>query len=452
MKSGIFLSFAATNGSAQSKELLADGLGVFSRDVVWNDREIRTDDTGEAGEEWARRFIGAVEHVQWDLLWCSAVLRNLSADPVRVHMERECREIFPKCGGYTNETDSDNHLRHLAEAYEWTGGDASEGTRGVRASARWASQPVTREGDDMGLMLLTQSNKPRAPKLPPPGKLTKNKRKKKLEAFQENSQTGADLSPRKPTGTQPPSKPTPGKAARALKRMREEVKFRIPNQPLTLKQMASECGILGSDGKPSASSYQYIEESVRDKFDMDRVDQIKGPLIKRGISIEQIVRELVGETGLLVSPARNAVRSSPNDILGARRVPVVSRHDALRILRGDVDILELLKAPTAQRWDTRKEVVLGMVALSKLEAASDRTIAFDVLDGKGSQIAVDGEDRELVDGKSYVWTIDNEAMFFSVWSNGRMIMREGPENGRSVPFDPASYIVLGRVVRFIGIE
>lgn len=288
MKSKIFLSFDET---AQSANLIAGELGALPRDSVWKpwiDCEIHMD------EGWHDRLNDAVEMERCNRLYVAALLGMFESSR-RARFDREWRQIFPNRDKSADIDDSCNHQRYLAGISVWVGNCACEDARGMRADEVWASQPDEPEGDDMELMLLTQSSKKQEPKLPPPAKPTKNKRKKNADALQENPQTGADLSPRKTTDSPPSSKPKPGKAAIALKRMREEVKFKIPKAPLTLKRMAEECKILGGDDKPSPSSYQYIEESVRDKFDMDRVNQIKGPLIKRGIPMERIVRELVGE-------------------------------------------------------------------------------------------------------------------------------------------------------------
>lgn len=154
----------------------------------------------------------------------------------------------------------------------------------------------------------------------------------------------------------------------------------------------------------------------------------------------------MGEISQVVGNAAPVVRSHPGSSSQMREVPVVTRQAALKILRGEYDILQLIEAPTAiQQWESTG-LVIGW---QTLPSVSDQTLIFDVLDGSGSQIAVDGADKVLVDGRSYVWTVDGKSMFFCLWQGGVMIAREGPEFGRAIPFDREVCTVLGRVVKSI---
>lgn len=253
----------------------------------------------------------------------------------------------------------------------------------------------------------------------------------------------AKLTQKKKTSTAP-SKAGPGRAARALKEMRIKVYHVIPGEKLTLAQMAKECKMLGADGKPSASSYQYTEERVGDFFPLDVVNTVIPPLSRRGVPVAEIKRRLLGEISQVVANASPVV-PSPSDS-GTRKVPVVTRESALRILMGEFDIQQIVDAPTADEQWGMQGVVIGW---ESVPGASDKTIMFHVLDGSRSQIAVDPGDRMLVDGKSYVWTVDGKSMFFSRWSRGVMIAREGSEFGNVLPFDAEACQILGRVIKLI---
>lgn len=258
---------------------------------------------------------------------------------------------------------------------------------------------------------------------------------------------GASLTKKKKPS--PSSKTKPGRAAKALKEMRLKVYHVIPGEKLTLAQMAKECKMLGADGKPSASSYQYTEESVGDFFPLDKVRQVTPPLSRRGIPVAEIERKLLGETSQVEGNAKPVVGSSPGQSSRVRSVPVVTREFALLILKGEFEIHQLVKAPTA---DKQWEIPGVVIDWQSIPRASDQTIIFDVLDGSGRQIAVDKLDRKLVDGKSYVWTVDGKSMFFSRWLGGVMIAREGPDFGRVLPFDPEVCTVLGRVIKSLNDE
>jgi hypothetical protein len=217
--------------------------------------------------------------------------------------------------------------------------------------------------------------------------------------------------------------------------MRESVWDKEGFPRLSLRQMAAETGL------QKTSSYQYLEDDYKkDYFDVSTVRYLVGPLAKRGIPRSEVEKRLLGTMASRVS-------FPPND--DGRDVPVLSRAAAADVARGRLNVSGLKKLPAARLRKLEDDtVVLGW---HRFRDVSDETLVLDVEDGAGSQVVVDPEQRDLVEGRSYVFSAERDpvALVLGMWRSGCMVVQEGRAVGRAVRFSPETGIVLGRVVWFM---
>lgn len=234
-----------------------------------------------------------------------------------------------------------------------------------------------------------------------------------------------------------------GRAARALRDLRLRVK-KHPNKPeLTLAQMSKECGFYNKAGDTPPSTYQYNErEFTGDYFTKDKVDKFKIPLVERGIPEAEIYAVLTGFPNTF--PLRHPEVDFPTST--ARRVPVISRDAALRISRGELTLGAIAKLDPAVIQ--KLEAAGAIMGWESLRGVSDQTVILEVLDGLGTEIAVDLSDKVLVDGRQYVLR-HGDKMVFVTYEEGMLIAEEGPEINKPLEFGKQVPIVLGRVCKVI---
>ena len=221
-----------------------------------------------------------------------------------------------------------------------------------------------------------------------------------------------------------------GPGPRALKEMREEVKFKKGFPNLSQKRMALETGI------GSQSSYQYYEDDfVGDYFDISQVTRLMKPLVERGLNPAMVKRRLLGDVSVKVS-------FSPGEW---RPVPVISRDALGRIARGEINLDGIARMDPDVLGHLQAEgVILGW---KQIWDAPPGALVFDVHDGTGkSQVVVDRSIRGLVFGKSYVYACGPDLSEFVLAKLGPEGMAACERDGRPVPFDPLRDYLVGQVV------
>lgn len=122
----------------------------------------------------------------------------------------------------------------------------------------------------------------------------------------------------------------------------------------------------------------------------------------------------------------------------------MSQEGAIRFLRGEFEILDFVKAFTS---DPSRDLMEMVADWQPFSGANEHTVWYDLRDGSGNQIVVDRSQRELVNGRSYVWTEDGTVLLFGRWQGNVMVARTAPFIGRALPFNPKTSEILGRVIK-----
>lgn len=231
-----------------------------------------------------------------------------------------------------------------------------------------------------------------------------------------------------------------GKAAQALKELRERVENVIPDEKLTYGQMAFECGWLDKNGKGSASTYQYNERDFEGEyFSKSKVDRLKVPLVRRGMPEDEIYSVLTGIS--ISSPGKKSrVKSLPET--GGRSIPVLSRQTVLRLVRGEIRLGQISRiSPEARKFEAAG-VIMGWADIPE---TNDDTVVMEWDNGRGSWLIIDRSCKEFQEGESYVCLIGDVLRYGTVL-NGKLYSDEGDDFGQVIGFGDHIPVVFGMVL------
>ena len=224
--------------------------------------------------------------------------------------------------------------------------------------------------------------------------------------------------------------------ARRLQEMRERVKHTAGFPDLTREQMAKEI-------RRSKSFYVHYE-AVFNQPTMrpDIVEMLMPPLMKRGISREEILRNLVGGIGTSATLTPDA----------GNRVPVLDKEGVLRLVRGEVGLSGFQQRGTTEaaieEWE-RNGIVIGW---ERVPSAPETSFLMKVWNDDmsdvapaGSQILVDFSTRHLVDMGRYIFAFDDKLVFGTFRAGPDRIVFEGRSSIKEMPLVFTWPVVVGRV-------
>jgi len=231
-----------------------------------------------------------------------------------------------------------------------------------------------------------------------------------------------------------------GRAAQALKELRESV-INYPKEPtLTYAQMALECGFIDENGEGIASTYQYNErEYEKDYFSKEKVDRFKIPLSKRGIPETEIYSVLTGVR--ITSPGKKSrVNFLPET--DGHSIPVLSHQTVLRLTRGEIRLGQVSRiSPEARRFKAAG-VIMGWVDIPE---TNEDTVVMEWDNDRGSWLIIDRSCKTFEEGESYVCLIGDVLRYGTVL-NGKFYSDEGDDFGEVIDFGDNVPVIFGLVL------
>lgn len=240
-------------------------------------------------------------------------------------------------------------------------------------------------------------------------------------------------------------KKIPGRAGRELRRLRLSVYAKDPKNPLTYAQMAEECGYFNNEGKPLGTTYQYKEDSsTKEFFPKDVVDQLKIPLVERGISEEEVYEVLAGISPRTESSHSHSTRVVSRPESDVRDVPILSRKSVYRVARGEIKLGQVTRySPEATQLEA-SEVIMGWM---QLPDAGDDPIVMDLNDDRGSRVVVDRTRKDIVEGNAYLFQRFRDGpLVYGRVVDGMLYSEEEATYGHIVELDNRVPIIFGEVV------